>query len=260
MANYIQKFQNQSAYDAAEHQYPNTSLVGSDVVFQMSAPTPAFGGLTVKYNISDPTQEVTLFSGGGASSGSSESSSESGGGGALPTTMIVDGVSETPINTWRFETAGEHIVQYEFADNIIPAGFLNDSVATATEAIIGDDITEISFDSGTGNGAFTSSNLTTATIGNGVTTIGENAFAVCINLVTVTIGTGITTIGDSAFANSNLSLASVTVKATTPPELGGGVFNESANNMVIYVPAESVETYKAAINWSDYALYIQPIV
>lgn len=257
MANYIQKFQNQSAYDAAEHQYPNTSLVGTDVVFQMSAPA-AFGGLTVKYNIVDPTQEVTLFNGGGASSGSSESSSESGDGGALPTTMIVDGVSETPINTWRFETTGEHIVQYEFADNIIPAGFLNDSVATATEAIIGDDITEISFDSGTGNGAFTSSNLTTATIGNGVTTIGENAFACCINLVTVTIGTGITTIGDSAFADSNLSLASVTVKATTPPELSGGVFNVSANNMVIYVPAASVNDYKSV--WSDYALHIQPIV
>ena len=261
MANFIQKFVNQSAYDAAEHQYPNTSLVGTDIVFAMTAPTPAFGGLTVKYNIEDPTQEVTLFKAGGgsSSSGSSESSSESGGGGALPTTMIVDGVSETPINTWRFETAGEHIVQYEFADNIIPAGFMADGEIPATEAIIGDDITEISFDSGTGNGAFTSSNLTTATIGNGVTTIGENAFDVCSNLVTVTIGTGITTIGDYAFADSNHSLASVTVKATTPPELGGGVFNDSANNMVIYVPAASVETYKEASGWSEWALSIQPI-
>ena len=146
MANFIQKFQNQSAYDAAEHQYPNTSLVGTDIVFAMAA--PAFGGLTVKYNIVDTTNEVTLFNGGGASSGSSESSSESGGGGALPTTMIVDGVSETPINSWRFETAGEHTVQYTFQDNTVPQSFIDGNIATATDVIVGTDITSI------GSGAF----------------------------------------------------------------------------------------------------------
>ena len=94
MANFINKYLSQSVYDAdSTKQYPNTSLVGNDIVFQMTEPTPpAFGGLTVKYNIVDPTVEVTLFKGGGASSSSSSSSSsESGGGGALPTTMIVDG-------------------------------------------------------------------------------------------------------------------------------------------------------------------------
>ena len=125
MANFINKYLDQSAYDAdSTKQFPNTSLVGTDVVFQMTEPTPAFGGLTVKYNIVDPTSEVTLFNGGGASSSTSSSESESGGGGAMPTTMIVDGVSETPINTWRFETAGEHIVQYEFADNVVPYQFI----------------------------------------------------------------------------------------------------------------------------------------
>ena len=234
MANYIQKFQNQSAYDAAEHQYPNTSLVGTDIVFAMAAPV-AFGGLTVKYNIVDPTAEVTLFNGGGGSStssSSSESSSESGGGGALPTTMIVDGVSETPINTWRFETAGEHIVQYEFENNIINVAF--DNIHEITEIVIGDDITEIPTLSA--NGVFLS----------------------CLSLTTVTIGTGITSIGDMAFQSCS-SLTSFTVKATTPPTLDNGALSNTSNNMVIYVPAASIETYKEAGVWSDYALHIQPI-
>ena len=235
MANYIQKFQNQSAYDAAEHQYPNTSLVGNDIVFAMAAP-PAFGGLTVKYNIVDTTNEVTLFNGGGASSGSSESESESGGGGVLPSKMYVDGVEETPINTWRFETAGEHIVQYEFADDIIPAGFLNGSVATATEAIIGDDITEITGSSANADGAFQNSVITT-----------------------VTIGTGITTIGDSAFKYSYLE--TLTINAETPPTLGSNALADSSIT-AIYVPASVVDEYKnsTSTGWSEYASIIQPIV
>ena len=198
MANFIQKFQNQSAYDAAEHQYPNTSLVGTDIVFAMAAPT-AFGGLTVKYNIVDATQEVTLFNGGGgsSSSGSSESSSESGGGGALPTTMIVDGVSETPINTWRFETAGEHIVQYEFADNTVPQSFIDGNIGTATEVIVGTDITGI---------------------------------------------------GSEAF---NKELTSATCLSTTPPTIGDYSSFGIGQDYPIYVPAESVATYKAATHWSN---------
>lgn len=230
MANFINKYLNQSAYDAdSTKQYPNTSLVGSDVVFQMSAPTPAFGGLTVKYNIVDATQEVTLFNGGGASSGSSESSSESGGGGAMPTTMIVDGVSETPINTWRFETAGEHIVQYEFADNVVPYQFIK-TLTNVTEVIVGDDISGISMYS------FAYNSITSATI-----------------------GTGITSIGESAFTN-DVNLTSVTIKALDPPTLGSNVFSVDVNHP-IYVPASVVETYQTstATGWSEYASRIQAI-
>ena len=236
MANFIQKFENQSAYDAAEHQYPNTSLVGTDIVFAMAAPA-AFGGLTVKYNIVDPTQEVTLFNGGGGSSTSSSTSgSGSGSGGALPTRMIVDGAEETPISTWRFETAGEHIVQYEFADDIIPAGFLSGNVVTATEAIIGDDITEITGGSANADGAFQSSTITS-----------------------VTIGTGITKIGDSAFNMSELE--TLTINAETPPTLGSNALADSSIT-AIYVPASAVDEYKTSTStgWNEYASRIQPIV
>lgn len=118
MANNLRKFQNEAEYSAATLNYPAVSwVVNGEVHFDKTAPA-TFGGLTVKYNIIDPTIEVQLFNGGGSSESSSESGSGSGGG-ALPTRMIVDGVEETPINTWRFETAGEHIVQYEFEDNAV---------------------------------------------------------------------------------------------------------------------------------------------
>ena len=123
MAKYLRLFQTIADKQAAELDYPNVNytIENDSLEILESAPVPpAFGGLTVKYYIEDPTVEVTLFNGGGgSSSSSSSSSSESGGGGTLPTRMIVDGVEETPINTWRFETAGEHVVQYEFADNIV---------------------------------------------------------------------------------------------------------------------------------------------
>jgi hypothetical protein len=40
--------------------------------------------------------------------------------------------------------------------------------------------------------------------------------------------------------------------------LGASAFNDT-NNCPIYVPSESVETYKAASNWSSYASRIQSI-
>ena len=141
--NNLRKFQNEEQYNAATLNYPSVSWIvsGDTVMFDKSAPA-TFGGLTVKYYIEDPTSEVTLFNGGGDSSSSSESESGSGGGGALPTTMIVDGNPETPINTWRFETAGEHIVQYTFEDNAIPQGFL-DGISAPKEVIVGTDIVGI---------------------------------------------------------------------------------------------------------------------
>lgn len=202
MSNYINKYLNQSAFDAdSTKQYPNTALIGNEIVFTKTE--PSFNGLTVKYNITqDQTQnEVPLFNGGGESSGSSESgSSESGGGGALPTTMIVDGVSETPINTWRFTTVGEHIVQYTFEDNTVPQSFIDANAATATDVIVGTDITEIS----------------------------PEAF--------------------------NKELTSATCLSTTPPTMSTNTSFGLEQDYPIYVPAESVNTYKTAnLAWPSLA-------
>lgn len=143
MARNLRKFATVADYQSAQLIKPAVSLIEATdgVFFDQKEVVPTFGGLTVKYNIEDPTLEIGLFNGGGSSESSSESGS-GGEGGALPTRMIVDGNPETPINTWRFETAGEHIVQYEFADNAVPQEFL-DSVGSAKEVIVGTDIVGI---------------------------------------------------------------------------------------------------------------------
>ena len=95
-----------------------------------------------------------------------------------------------------------------------------------------------------------------------LTTIGDSAFEDCDSLTSVTIHDSVTTIGDSAFEDCD-SLTSVYCEATTPPTLGDYVFWGYDNNWNhvmldcdIYVPAESVEAYKAAEGWSEYADYI----
>ena len=79
------------------------------------------------------------------------------------------------------------------------------------------------------------------------------------SLTAVKIPSTVTTIADYAFYNCT-SLASVTCLATTPPAIGGRhTFRGISSNVKFYVPAESVEAYKTATNWSTYASDIEAI-
>ena len=102
------------------------------------------------------------------------------------------------------------------------------------------------------------SSLTSITIPDSVTSIGDSAFYNCESLESATIGEGVTWIGDYAFEYCT-SLAEVYCKPITPPETPWlilwtwSAFNENASGRKIYVPTESVEAYKNAFGWWEYA-------
>ena len=100
--------------------------------------------------------------------------------------------------------------------------------------------------------------LTSLTISDSVTSIGRSAFSNCSGLLTLKIGSGINRINESTFANCT-SLTSIMLNGTTPPPMIGGSGFANTNNCPIYVPAASVDTYKAASGWSSYASRIYPI-
>ena len=87
--------------------------------------------------------------------------------------------------------------------------------------------------------------------------IGFEAFYCCNGLSSISIPESVTSIEEAAFAGCT-GLASITVLPKVPPTGGKQMFS-ATNTCPIYVPKESVNAYKTAQHWSDYADRIQAI-
>ena len=117
--------------------------------------------------------------------------------------------------------------------------------------------------------------LTNIELSNALTSIGDSTFTNCNSLVTITIPALVSSIGDNAMFGCS-KLTTVNCLATTPPTLGASaldkynkseeefitetdeesvkvVYEVTAINANIYVPTASVEAYKGAEGWSNYA-------
>ena len=99
---------------------------------------------------------------------------------------------------------------------------------------------------------------TSVTIPDSVTSIGNYAFYYCKSLTSVIIPESVTSIGPYVFGGCS-SLTNIYCKPTTPPTAVANssnywrAFNGNASGRKIYVPAASIEAYRAAEYWSDYA-------
>ena len=94
-------------------------------------------------------------------------------------------------------------------------------------------------------------------IPNSVTRIGSRAFSGSSGLTSIEIPNSVMSIASSAFSGCS-GLTSIRVCALTPPALGDNVFYYTGS-CPIYVPARSVDAYKTADGWSEYADRIQTI-
>lgn len=114
-----------------------------------------------------------------------------------------------------------------------------------------------------------------------VTTIGQSAFSSCKSLATVDLKDGITTIGNDAFSSTSAltkatipatvtslgafvfggsSVTEIHFKGSTPATLSisgnKDTFSDIPSTCKIYVPSASVDAYKKANIWSNYASQI----
>ena len=136
---------------------------------------------------------------------------------------------------------------------LIIDGVLNSfAPADLTSFTIPDGVVRVGEDSFNG-----CANLTAVTIPEGVEELGNWVFWQCTALTSIEIPASVTQIGQQCFGGCTL-LSEIYCNPTTPPALElfygpWSAFEEIAEGAKIYVPAESVEAYKTAEGWSEYA-------
>ena len=100
--------------------------------------------------------------------------------------------------------------------------------------------------------------LTSLTLPAGMTgSIGEYAFYGCSSLTSLDVPAGTTSIGDGAFYDCT-ALEYLIFRSTSVVALGN-TWSLDGTTCLFYVPADLVDAYKTANNWSTLADRIHPI-
>jgi hypothetical protein len=108
-------------------------------------------------------------------------------------------------------------------------------------------------------GIFISNNLLKLTIPDSVTSLPKECFYNCSSLTEIIIPDSVTSIGDYCFRSCS-SLQAISVLNLIPPTIGYNIFAYIHEDFYVYVPYESVDLYKVADGWVDYADKISPII
>lgn len=91
----------------------------------------------------------------------------------------------------------------------------------------------------------------------GVETIGMMVFSGCSALKSVSLPSTVTEIGMMAFDSCN-GLTEIRSTATVPPTAASMAFDGVPTDIPVYVPANSINDYKAAAEWKEFTNY-QPV-
>ncbi len=181
--------------------------------------------------------------------------------------------------------AGANIVSNTYADGMgiivfdgdittIPSALFKGSSGIRNIWIPGT-VTEIAYQAFDG-----CSTLLNVYLQEGIKNIGSYAFRSCSSLRKLALPNTLETLGQSVIRDDNLlpqliipgnvvsmedyalygstSLASITFLADTPPTLGFRALDET-NNCPLYVPSASIDNYKTAPRWKNYAARLKPI-
>ena len=99
--------------------------------------------------------------------------------------------------------------------------------------------------------------MTSITIPNSVTSVGEYCFYGCSSLTSITIPNSVTSLGDYCFADCR-SLTSIYMLPSTPPSTGPWIFDNTPLEKVYVVDEDAKTAYQAKAPWGEYEIVVMP--